>query len=177
MIAAVQNGMGTVTRLWPSAQRPAIEAAEPPEYRRDFPELLEMAETMLASRKTAFPQQIQAGAITDAEAAAQLRIFEDIAADWRFIVTGRGQPASCATLPDRRAALDTSLATIASIAADQGGFSDTLAHQTQCVIAMRWHLEPGRQTIPLARFSHQLRAEAAAQAKEQANGQKTANAR
>lgn len=159
---------GPATRLWPDGHRPAIEADDPPEFRRDYPELLAMARAMLDSRRTAFPERIRAGKISQEAADQELRLFEQIVAEWQFICIGAGQPAAPATLPQRRELLDTSLSTIAGIAARAGGFSESLQHQTQCVIALRWHLEPERQTIPLARITHTLRAECAARSAEPA---------
>jgi hypothetical protein len=55
-------------------------------------------------------------------------------------------PADYALLPAITAALDASIATIAEIAMEDGGLSVELAAQAEWVIAMAWHLEPGRRT-------------------------------
>lgn len=158
--------MNSVTRLWPAdGRKPAIEANEPPAYRHDHDDLREMAVSMLESRCARFPQLVRTGAMDSAAADAEIQTFRQIVQDWEFICTGRGQPACPSSLINRREALDSSIATIADIAAEQGGFSERLHHQAQCVIALRWHLEPGRQTILLARINQQLRADAAAQRK------------
>ena len=147
-------------REWPSSGRPAIRAPEPPEARHDHLELLDMAQTMLAARQARFPALVDGADMTADEATSQLRLFEDLVADWQFIANGVGEPGSYLTLRDRRAALDESILTIADIARKRGGFDDTLADQAQRVIALRWHLEPGRPTIALARLSRELQAEA-----------------
>lgn len=138
-----------------------IEADDPPTRRDDYPDLLAMAEAMLDSRRRRFPKMVERGQLDSAEAAAQLALFEQIAADWRWIVTGEGDHAPHETLPERRAALDDSLCTIAEIAREQRGFSTDLADQAECVIAMRWHLEPGRQTLRIAALTHAWRRDAA----------------
>lgn len=129
-------------RIWQG-----IEAAEPPVRRHDFAELLAMAEAMLASRQKRFPALIDAGEIEPAAAQAQIDAFTAIVADWRWIVHGPGEdgaePAHLSTWQARCDALDESLRTIATIVAERRGrFSDALADQAECVIALRWRLEP-----------------------------------
>lgn len=138
-----------------------IETIDPPECRNDYPELLAMGQAMLASRQRRFPDLIRSGQIDAAAAQDELSTFAAIVADWQWILTGEGQPAAQDTLAARTAALDDSLATIAAIAREQEGFDDQLARQAQLVIALRWHLEPGRRTHTLAALTHQLRARAA----------------
>lgn len=138
-----------------------IETIDPPECRHDYAELLAMAQAMLASRQRRFPDLIRSGQIDSTAAQDELATFAAIVADWQWIVTGEGQPAPQDTLAARTAALDDSLATIAAIAREQEGFDDQLARQAQLVIAMRWHLEPGRQTHLLAALTHAARTRAA----------------
>ena len=38
---------------------------------------------------------------------------------------------------------------------------DAAGRQAECVIALRWHLEPGRDQIALAGLTHRLRTDAA----------------
>lgn len=139
-----------------------IEADYPPRLRREYPELLAMAQSMLESRRNRFPELIAQGRIEPGEAERQIATFEQIAADWRWICTGEGEPASYLTLHERRDALDASLATIASLARRRRRFDDQLAEQAECVIAMRWHLEPEQE--PITRFwaalTHDMRREA-----------------
>lgn len=135
-----------------------IEAEDPPYRRDDHGELLAMAESMLAARQRRFPAMIDAGRIDRATADAELATFAAIVADWRWICTGEGHPGDHGTLAARIDALDASLSTIADIARDQGGFSEDLAIQAERVIALRWHLEPGRRTHEIAAFNHALRA-------------------
>ena len=135
-----------------------IEADDPPSARFDYPDLLAMAETMLAARERRFPALIRAGELSAEAAAAELATFNDLVADWQWIVSGIGRRAPLHTLQARRDALDRSLATIADIAREGGGFSPDLAAQAERVIAMRWHLEPGRRTHHLAAIGHDHRA-------------------
>lgn len=136
-----------------------IETFDPPNRIHDHADLLAMAERMLAVREKRFPALIAARKMSAEDAAAEIAIFRLIVADWRFICTGEGQPASIGSLPQRRDALDASLRTIAEIAREDGTFSDALADQAECVIALRWHLEPGRSTAALSQLSREIRAE------------------
>lgn len=141
-----------------------IETDDPPPALYDYADHLAMAERMLATREKRFPAMLQRGQLDPAEAELELAVFRAIVADWRWICTGEGEPAPIATLDLRRAALDRSIATIAEIAREQGGFSNGLAAQADSVIAMRWHLEPGRRTHALAQLTHTVRAGLAAAA-------------
>lgn len=135
-----------------------IEADEPPVCRHDHIDLLAMAESMLSTRQRRFPDLVRTGRLDQQAAEAELATFAAIVADWRWICTGEGEPAPLATLYARIEALDSSLATIAGIASDQGGFNNELAAQAECVIAMRWHLEWGSGTHSAAATTHALRA-------------------
>ncbi|MCP2016865.1 hypothetical protein [Qipengyuania citrea] len=140
-----------------------IRAEDSPVRRHDFADLLRMAESMLSTRRQRFPAMIAAGELEPEAAQAEIAAFEDLVADWRFIVSAgaEGAPASSLSLWRRRQLLDASLQTIADLAREQRGFSETLGRQAEAVIALRWHLEPGREQIALARLTHQLRADAA----------------
>lgn len=140
-----------------------IETENPPRNIYDYDDLRAMADRLLASREKRFPALIAAGKLDAVEAEAELSTYRAIAADWHWLCTGEGQPAPIATLGLRRAALDRSIATIAEIARDDGCFSKELAAQADAVIAMRWHLEPGRQTHVLAAITHEIRANSRAQ--------------
>lgn len=147
-------------RRWPAEGRPAIILPEPPPAWRDFEELRNQAQAMLDSRRQSFPQRIAAGKLCPDEAARELRAFSDLVRDWEFICDGDGQPADTGSEQARRDALDQAIIRIAAYAAQHGGFSDQLEDQAHRVIALRWHLEPGRRTIAMARLTHELRAEA-----------------
>lgn len=136
-----------------------IETDHPPVGIYDYADLRAMADRLLATREKRFPALVAAGKLDAVEAEAELVTFRMIAADWRWLCTGEGQPAPIGSLPCRRAALDRSIATISEIASEEGRFSDELAAQADAVIAMRWHLEPGSRTHALAALTHQIRAD------------------
>ncbi len=159
---AIDDTVRPGERRWPAEGRPAIILPEPPPAWADFGDLRRMAEVMLASRRESFPRRVAAGELAQDEAQRELRAFADLVRDWEFICDGEGEPASTATEQDRRDALDQAITRIAAYAAQHGGFSDQLEDQAHRVIALRWHLEPGRRTVRLARITHQLRAEARA---------------
>lgn len=148
----------TPRRIWNG-----IESDDPPPRRHDHAALAACAQAMLDSRRDRFPRMIEAGAIDAAEAARQIAAFEGIVLDWRWICTGEGTPAPESTLPARRAALDQSIHTIADIARERG-FTDALADQADLVIALRWHLDPGRQTHACAEMTRAMRRRLAAPA-------------
>lgn len=148
-----------------------IEAADPPVRRHNFDQLLKMARRMLATRQDRFPALVASGEMSAADAAFEIAVFEDLVADWAFIEScgSQAEPSPTTSLSSRRAFLAQSIDTIAAIAAEAGGFSKSLHAQAECVIALAWHAEPGRDQVGLARLTHQLRADArAAQAKEPA---------
>lgn len=157
---STSEAVGPQERRWPSEGCPAIILPEPPPAWKDFGDLLRMAESMLAARRESFPQRIAAGKLCPDEAARELRAFEDLVRDWEFICDGEGQPADTGSEQVRRDALDQAIVRIAAYAAQHGGFSDQLEDQAHRVIALRWHCEPGRRTIAMARLTHELRAEA-----------------
>jgi hypothetical protein len=156
---AVSNAVGPKERRWPAEGSPAIISPEPPAAWSDFPALLAMAEKMLAARKEQFPKRVNAGELAQDEADRELIAFADLVADWRFICMGEGEPASFGSEQARRDALDQAIIRIAAFAGEHGGFSQQLHDQAQRVIALRWHLEPGRRTVAMARITHELRAE------------------
>jgi hypothetical protein len=141
-------------RIWQG-----IETFDPPSRAHDHADLLAMAERMLAVREKRFPALVAAGKMSAEDATAEIGTFRLIVADWRFICTGEGEPAPLGSLLQRRDALDASLRTIAEIAREEGTFTAALADQAECVIALRWHLEPGRRTVALAQLSREIRAQ------------------
>lgn len=151
-----------------------IETENPPRNIYDYDDLRAMADRLLASREKRFPALVAAGKMDAVEAEAELATFRAIAADWQWLCTGEGQAAPIATLGLRRAALDRSIATIAEIARDEGGFSPELAAQADAVIAMRWHLEPCAQTHVLAAITHEIRAALCANQSAQLRAQQEA---
>lgn len=134
-----------------------IETDDPPRALYDYEDHLAVAERMLASREKRFPTLVREGRLDASAARDEIEIYRAIVVDWRWICTGEGQPAPIATLDQRRTALDASIRTIAEIARDEGGFSPALTGQADSVIAMRWHLEPGRRTHACAALTHELR--------------------
>lgn len=153
---------GPGERRWPAEGKPAIISPEPPAAWSDFPSLLAMAEQMLANRREQFPKRVMAGELSQHEADCEIAALADLVADWRFICMGEGEPASFGSEQARRDALEQAIIRIAAFASEHGGFSQQLHDQAQRVIALRWHLEPGRRTVAMARITHELRADARA---------------
>lgn len=151
-----------IWRRWPATGGPAVESPEPPVAAFDYRRLSAMADHMLKTRRERLPGDIAQNRVDEVEAHREIAAFEYLAANWRFIATGEGEPAGFGADHILRDALDASITTAAAFAGEAGGFSETLGAMTESAIALRWHLEPGRQTIALARLTHQLRAAARA---------------
>ena len=148
---------------FPTRNWRGILAEDPPWAASDWPDLLAMAESMLATRRKRFPDWIREKRITRKEAEDELATFEALAGHWCWVVTGTGEPGHLSTLIARQDALDSSLDTIAQIAGDRGGFTAELALQAQHVIALRWHAELDRELalIRNIRLTREIRAKAA----------------
>lgn len=140
-----------------------IEAQDPPWAASDYPDLLAMAESMLATRRKRFPDMVRDGRITQAAADAERATFEAIASHWRWICTGEGEAAHLSTLTARQEALDASLDTIVQIVRDGRGFTPEISAQAQLVIALRWHADLGRELAltRATRLTHEIRARVA----------------
>ena len=154
------TGKGDIAlRIWGP-----IESIDPPARCYEYDQLLTMARIMLRDRKARFPDLVAAGQMATEDAAAEIAAFEDLVADWTFIAsrTREGEPSNGMSTWALRKYLDTAIETAADIARDRGGFDRKLHAKTECVIALRWHLEPGRDTVAMARFSQQLRDDARA---------------
>lgn len=147
----------TATRVWPDGRRKGIVCPEPPCAIHEFEALRTMAVTLLTSRRKRFPDMIRTGAISSDEAARQIAAGEALLADWKFITSLTGEPSPSSTLSSKQALLDASLETIIEIARERDGFTDQLNDQAHCIIALRWHLEPGRITVELARLQKHWR--------------------
>lgn len=150
-------GAASQTRIWQG-----IECEDPPAMCHDFDQLLQMADEMLQSRRDRFPGEVAGGKLTAEEAQRELTAFEQLVANWRFIATLQGEPAGNAADHVLRDALDEAIARIAAFAGERGGFSEALGAKAQAVIALRWHLEPGRDQVALARLTQMARADARA---------------
>lgn len=135
-----------------------IETEDPPVRRHHWPDLLAMAEAMLATRRQRFPDLVRAGRMPEAAAKAELALFESIAQDWRWILRAEGEPAGLETLQARAAALDASIATIRDLAREAGGFAIDLAEKAHLVIALRWHCEPENRPHALLQVGREMRA-------------------
>lgn len=149
---------GDGERRWPAQGMPALVSPEPPAVAFDYAALRAMAETMLRSRQERFPGEVAAGQLDQEEAARELLAFENLVQTWRFIADGEGSPADHGADHVLRDALEEAIVRIASYAAEHGGLTPSLAARAEAVIALRWHLEPGRQTVAIARLNRDIRA-------------------
>lgn len=132
---------------------------DPPWAAADYAELLATAQSMLATRRKRFPDWVREQRITQAEADAEIATFQAIAAHWRWICTGEGEPAHLATLTARQDALDASLDTIAQIAREKRGLTPNLALQAEYVLALRWYAALDRELglIRCTRLTREIR--------------------
>lgn len=134
--AAQQEPTGPL-RIWHG-----IEACDPPMEADNHLALLAMAETMLDQRQRRFPAMVQAGRLTEQEAAAEIAAFRALASHWRWIVCGDVPRRAYAELLPAAMYLGRSIQTIAGIAREESGFSTRLAEQAHRVIALAHNLDP-----------------------------------
>lgn len=118
---------------------------EPPASINDLEDIQAQAAAMLAQRQKAFPVMVHNGKISATEAQRQLAIWQMIADEWHWIVTGEGEPAPPHTVIERREALDESLKTLDQIHQERGGFDEAMNDMAHLVIAMRWHIDADRR--------------------------------
>jgi hypothetical protein len=134
-----------------------IETTEPPMLAHCHDDLLAMLTRMLGQRTRRYPEMIQRGEIDASTAAADIEVFTALVADWRWMVTGEGGVSAPGCWPRMIAAIEQSLATIADLAREAGGFSKPLADQAHHVLAIRWHLDRWIETRTNAASTHAAR--------------------
>lgn len=135
-----------------------IETTEPPMLAHCHDDLLAMLTRMLGQRTRRYPEMIQRREIDAATAAADIEVFTALVADWQWMVTGEGAASALGCWPRMIAAIEQSLATIADLVREAGGFSKPLADQAHHVLAIRWHLDRWIETRTNAASTHAARA-------------------
>jgi len=143
-----------VRRRWPAEGSPAILSPEPPVSAFDFARLSAMAARLLRDRRARFPDEVAAGRMSQEDADRELLAFDYLAANWRFIAAGDGKPAGHAADHVLRDALDESILRIIDHIEVDTEIEGTLGASAEAIIALRWHLEPGRETLAFARSKH-----------------------
>lgn len=152
-------------RRWPASGSPAIESPEPPTAAFDFDRLAAMAARLLRDRRDRFPAEVDAGKLSQADADRELLAFDYLAANWRFIATGDGVPSGYGADHVLRDALDESILRIAAHVEIDTEITGNLGASAEAIIALRWHLEPGRETLANARSKHLQREQSPAAGK------------
>lgn len=126
--------------------------------------LAEQAQAALERRQQAYPPLVIGGKMTEADAQADIAAWQALAAEWRWIATGRGALPPCHTLFDRIEAVDRAIDRVATALA-RAAHDEELQRQQALYLAMRWHLSRLRWGDPaihfLASITHQLRARCA----------------
>jgi hypothetical protein len=116
-----------------------------PEAAKTFwSEIASEANKALWRRRDAYPAQVSAGKMSDEDAAKDIAAWAEIARDWDWICTGIGAPASCETLDDRIAALDTAIARYFQVIDTSAVVIDEVLVQGSMLAAMRWWAERER---------------------------------
>lgn len=131
------------------------------EQRHAYDGMAREANRQMWLRRERYPALVDAGKLDEAEANAEIEAWAEITRDWDWIATGKGQPATKATLPARIAALDTALDRVIG----QIEFRDTreMRERGAMIAAMRWWAdveandEPTRHARFLASVGHQWR--------------------
>jgi hypothetical protein len=134
-----------------------IETTEPPMLAHCHDELLAMLIRMHGQRERRYPDMIKREEIDAASAHAELEVFAALVSDWHWFVSGEGAISSLSYWPHMVVAIDQSLATIADLAREGGGFSKGLAEQAHHVLAIRWHLDRWHETRTNAASTHAAR--------------------
>jgi hypothetical protein len=130
-----------------------IICPEPPSLRDNHAKIARQAAKMAADRAQKYPAML----------ARDFGVI--IAADWRWIATGEGEPAPMETLTARREAINQSLVNIAAIVARDGDFTPALNFTAHLIIAMCWHLQPERGVRDVyfhADITHQMQRQSSA---------------
>jgi len=143
----------------------AREDDEHPLYAFQYEDLLEQCRLALSGRQKAYPELARSGKISEADAAADIRAWEALVAEWAWICTGDGKLPPAGTLGERRAAIELALERIGQ-RFDRGDRSHDLYRQAHLNIALRWHLHRLRFGAPavhhFAAVSREVRAVATA---------------
>jgi hypothetical protein len=142
-----------------------IICPEPPSLRDNHAKIARQAAKMAADRAQKYPAMLARGTISPSQAASDIAIWNLIAADWRWIATGEGEPAPMETLTARREAINQSLVNIAAIVARDGDFTPALNFTAHLIIAMCWHLQPERGVRDVyfhADITHQMQRQSSA---------------
>ena len=151
--------------LWSSPDFRADDWPEQPLYAFLYQEIAEHCAAALSSRVKSYPDLIAKGVIAESEAAADIKAWELLSAEWQWISTGDGKLPSPGSLAARRAAVELALERITQ-AFDRGDRRHDLYRQAHLNLALRWHLHRLTNGTPavhhLAALSRELRAEAAA---------------
>lgn len=149
--------------LWSSPDYRAGDWPEQPLYAFLYDDIADHCAAALSQRQKLYPDLISKGAIGESEAAADIRAWELLAAEWQWILTGAGKAPPSGTLPERRAAVELALERITQ-AFDRGDRRHDLFRQAHLNLALRWHLHRLKDGAPavhhLATLSRELRAEA-----------------
>lgn len=140
---------------------PLARLANPSAAATRWADIARMAVTLRKRRSEHYPLLVVGGRMTEEEASADLQAWSDIVADWDWICTGSGKPASKDTLPARIAALDLALTRWLAIHDGPERVESSFYAEGALIAAMRWHLEPkpfGQSIHFLASVGHRWRA-------------------
>ena len=157
--------------IWQSPDFRADSWPERPLYAFLHEDLADHCRLALKTRTDTYPDLIRKGAITEREAASDIRGWEMLAAEWNWICTGEGDLPATGSLADRRAAVELAIERIDQ-RFDRGDRQHDLYRHAHLNDALRWHLHRLKDGAPavhhFAKLSRELRAEAAARPVEQA---------
>lgn len=130
----------------------AIEAGdEPPLYAEMWHLLLQQAEVAVERRLQAYPEMVAKGRIDETLAATDITGWQLLVQEWRWIITGEGEPPARITLPDRITAVDLAWARVRN-EINNGNTSYDILRQSHLIRALRWHLDQIRFGNPAIHF-------------------------
>lgn len=139
-----------------------VEAHDhPPALAFEYEALRAQCRDALARRKATYPELVRKNQIDADLARRDIAAWQQLLAEWHWVITGDGDLPEPATLPERVAAVDLAARRIRDQIARSGG-NDDLWRQQSAVAALAWHLARLRHGIPtvhhLADLTRRLRA-------------------
>lgn len=105
----------------------------------DYDDMLAQAQTALERRRAAYPEWVQRGQIAADEADRDIRAWELLEAEWRWIVDGTGQLPASHTRRQRCDAIEVAMARVSAEISRRT--RPELVAQAHVLQAMRWHLD------------------------------------
>ncbi len=126
-----------------------------PIFRHDWEALLAQARQAVDRRVAAYPEMIRTGVIASDVAARDIAAWQQIVAEWQWIITAQGALPPAESLPARRAAVELAAERI-ELELKRGKRTLAILEQQQLVMALQWHLAELKHGAPAIHFWAEL---------------------